>query len=74
MNLLSETACLEVQSNIAQDCATGDFVVMAGIDMSAAFDVVDHNILMKRLKTVGFPKILLKYCGLGKHKDHFTVR
>ena len=72
----TETACLEVQSKIAQACDTGDFVVMAGIDMSAAFDVVDHDILMKRLKTVGLPKILLKvlwswltqrsfYCEIG---------
>ena len=32
---------------------------MAGIDMSAAFDVVDHDILIKRLRIAGFPKILL---------------
>ena len=38
-------------------------MAVATLDMSAAFDVVDHVLLMKRLKKMGMPKNLLTVIG-----------
>jgi exonuclease III len=51
----TETACLEIQSRIAQECDLGNYVSMSSLDLSAAFDVVDHELLKKRMLVMGFP-------------------
>ena len=57
--LSTESACLEIQSRIANKCDINEFVAMATIDMSSAFDVVDIKLLLTRLKIMGFPSDLL---------------
>ena len=36
------------------------YVALAGIDLSAAFDVVDVELLIKRLTLLGLPKDVIK--------------
>ena len=54
------TAGLVLQSLIS--CALDDncFVALAGIDLSAAFDVVDIELLIRRLEIMGLPMDVVK--------------
>ena len=54
-NKSTVTAGLVPQSLISRALDDNCFVAMAGIDLSAAFDVLDINLLMKRLKILGLP-------------------
>ena len=46
-----ETAVLKVLGDMLQALDTGDVAVLALLDLSAAFDTVDHAILLRRLET-----------------------
>jgi hypothetical protein len=59
-NFSTETACLEIQSKIARACDGGKFVAIASLDLTAAFDVIDRGLLIKRLKVMGIPQILIE--------------
>ena len=63
------TTCLELQSKIAQSCDKQEYATVATVDMSAAFDVVDHDLLLKRLVMMGLPKQLTEIL-----KDWLTGR
>ena len=81
----TEKACLEIQSRIAQVCDKDEFMVVATVDMSAAFDVVDHNLLIRRLEAMGFPVQLITvvsswlkdryfFCAVNNSNSHmFSV-
>ena len=56
----TDTACLEVESKISGWCDNNEYVTLASLDLSAAFDVVDHKMLIKRLGQKGLPKIIVK--------------
>ena len=58
---------LEIQSMIARALDDDSYAVMANLDLSAAFDVVDINLLLKRLKLIGLPKDVIDLIQ-GKHK------
>ena len=47
----TETAVLEIFSDIVDDMDKGKFVLLSLLDLSAAFDTVDHDILLHRLST-----------------------
>jgi len=49
------TALKEIQSQIAEKIDQGDFVAMGSLDLSAAFDVVNIDLLIARLTTLGLP-------------------
>ena len=49
------TALKEIQSQIATKIDQGYYVAMGSLDLSAAFDVVNVDLLIMRLKTFGLP-------------------
>lgn len=51
----TSTLSIQLQSLIARALDDGEFVLVSSLDLSAAFDLVDVNLLLKRLKIIGFP-------------------
>ena len=51
----TSTLGLQIQSLIARALDEGDYVLMSSIDLSAAFDVVNINLLIERLRIIGLP-------------------
>ena len=47
----TETALLKVLNDILSSIDHGDSVILALLDQSAAFDLIDHEILLNRLST-----------------------
>ena len=50
-NHSTETALLRVQNDVLNAIDDGNMVILLMIDLSAAFDLVNHNILLSRLKS-----------------------
>ena len=48
----TETAALRVFSDLVSESDAGNISLMALLDLSAAFDTVDYEILFQRLETV----------------------
>jgi len=46
----TETAVVKVLSDILKALDNGDLTMLTLLDLSAAFDTVDHAILLRRLK------------------------
>jgi len=58
----TETAVLSVISDILLAVDRGDFAALVLLDLSAAFDTVDHDILLQRLRTsFGIDGVALKW-------------
>jgi len=58
----TETAVLKVLSDILLAIDSGDLSAEVLLDLSAAFDTVDHNILIRRLKiSYGLSAIVLQW-------------
>ena len=47
----NETAVLKVLGDILRALDSGDLALLTLLDLSAAFDTVDHAVLLRRLKT-----------------------
>ena len=50
-NVLTETALLSTTSNIFQSSDTGKSTLLVSLDLSAAFDTIDHSVLLSQLST-----------------------
>lgn len=58
----TETALLKVSSDIMMAADSGHYTVLVLLDLTSAFDTVDHEILIDRLKTVfGFSGSVLQW-------------
>ena len=73
-NRSTETACLEIQSEIATHCDEGNYAIVASIDMTAAFDVVNHELLIKQLRIMGIPHELVTVIKIGLRTASFSVK
>ena len=58
----TETALLKVKSDILQNFADGNVTCLVLLDLSAAFDMVNHKILLQRLQhRYGIKGVVLKW-------------
>ena len=73
----TETAVLQVVSDILQAVDNGDLAALVLLDLSAAFDTVDHFILLRRLhQTIGINDTAHKWFHsyLSSRKQHVRRR
>ena len=56
----TKTACMEVQSYLSRALDEGKFALMASIDLSSAFDLVNVKLLLKRCAIIGLPKDIVE--------------
>ena len=58
----TETAVLKVYSNLIDAISNGKLTLLSLLDLTAAFDMVDHEILLQRLEmTFGFHGTTLQW-------------
>ena len=67
------TASLILQSLIARELDNNGYAAMASLDLSAAFDLVNLELLLKRMKIMGFPKDLLRLVEIWLRNRYFYV-
>ncbi len=84
MHHSTETALIKMINDIRFNSDSGKISVLVLLDLSAAFDTVDHNILLERLENwVGLSGMALKwfrsylegrcyYVSIGEHKSKWT--
>ncbi len=84
MHHSTETALIKIINDIRFYSDSGKISVLVLLDLSAAFDTVDHNILLERLENwVGLSGMALKwfrsyvegrgyYVSIGEHKSKWT--
>ncbi len=77
----TETALIKIINDIHFNSDSGKISVLVLLDLSAAFDTIDHNILLERLENwVGLSGMVLKwfrsylegrgyYVSIGEHKS-----
>ena len=54
------TAALSIQSALARSLDSGQYALLANLDLSSAFDVVNINLLLKRMRISGLPDDVIK--------------
>ena len=66
------TAALTIQSIISRALDEDNFYVLASLDLSAAFDLVNRELLFKRMEIMGIPPdvVLLLKDWLSNRKNH----
>ena len=67
------TAGLIIQSILSRAIDSNNYALMASIDLSAAFDLVNINLLVKRLKIVGLPSDIVRLIELWLSHRCFYV-
>ena len=67
------TISLTLQSQIARALDENKFVLMSSLDLSAAFDVVNIELLIKRLKIAGFPMDVIDLIKVWLEKRFYYV-
>ena len=51
-NTQTETAIIKLNNDIIGGMDEGKCTILASLDLSAAFDTVDHDILLRRLQNI----------------------
>ena len=67
------TAGLQLQSLISRALDDNNFVAMASLDLSAAFDMVNIDLLLKRMKIMGLPDDLTDLISVWLRDRSFYV-
>ena len=62
-----------MQSIITRALEDEDFAVMASLDLSSAFDLVNVSLLLKRLKIIGLPEDIIKLIKAWLENRSFYV-
>jgi len=62
-NKSTVTAMLQIQAKICEALENENLVAMISLDLSAAFDVVNHTLLMKRLNDSNLPSDVIDLIG-----------
>jgi hypothetical protein len=74
-NKSTATAGLLLQSIIARAANDDNYVIMASLDLSAAFDLVNVELLVRRLRIIGLPSDLISLirCWLSSREFYVEV-
>jgi hypothetical protein len=67
------TAGLTIQSIIAREMDTDCYVAMSSLDLTAAFDLVNLDLLLKRMRIMGIPEDLLQLLEIWLRQRSFYV-
>ena len=67
------TAGLTIQSLLSHALDQNKYALMSSIDLSAAFDVVNINLLLKRLKIIGLPNDIIELIRIWLSNRMFYV-
>ena len=67
------TAGLLLQSLIAGALDDDDYVALASLDLSAAFDIVNVALLIKRLQIMGLPPDMVRLIEIWLKERYFYV-
>ena len=67
------TAALTLQSLMARELDEDGYAAMASLDLSAAFDLVNVKLLLKRMKILGIPKDLIELLEVWLRERFFYV-
>ena len=70
---MGDAAGLLLQSMIARALDEDCYVALASIDLSAAFDVVDVGLLIKRLRVLGLPNDVITLIEIWLRERYFYV-
>ena len=72
-NKSTATLALQIQSLVARALDEDNYVLMASIDLSVAFDVINIGLLIKRLKIVGLPEDMVSLIEIWLKNRLFYV-
>ena len=72
-NRSTATAGLTIQSILTRALDQNKYALMASIDLSAAFDVVDVNLLLKRLTILGIPSDVIELINIWLKNRLFYI-
>ena len=67
------TAGLAIQSEIARELDSDNFTAMSSLDLSAAFDLVNLDLLLIRMKKMGIPKDIIELLEIWLRDRFFYV-
>ena len=70
-NKSTATAGLLIQSIIARALDDDNYVALASIDLSSAIDIVDVQLLLKRLRITGLPVDVVNLIEIWLKSDIF---
>ena len=74
-NHIRETAMLKILNGLLNATDNGDLTVLCLLDLSAAFDSLDHEILLTRLSTsFGIRGVVLKWFRSYHTDRKFTIK
>ena len=68
------TSGLSIHTALAKALNQGKFALMSSLDLSSAFDAVNIDLLIKRLKIIGIPKDVIELISVWLNERTYYVR